>query len=210
VSPTFGHDGNTIVYASEMPVPMNGRPTQGPLDLYLMHYSAKAGGDATPLPGASDANANEFYPALSPDDAWVAFNHTDSTVTQDTYDEPTDEIFLLPTTGGTATRLAANDPPSCLGTTSPGVTNSWPKWAPAPGQSKEGKVYWLVFSSRRWPASVFPDGVQHPQLFVTAVVVDAMGNVARHGALYLWNQTPTDDNHTPAWDNFRIPPQMAQ
>ena len=34
---------------------------------------------------------------------------------------------------------------------------------------------------------------------------------ARHGAadlpaLYLWNQPPTESNHTPSWDNFKIPP----
>jgi hypothetical protein len=209
VSPSFGHDGNTIVYASETPSPINGRAGDGPFDLYLLHYNAKTGGDAARIPGASERDVNEFYPALSPDDAWIAFNRTDATVTQNTYDEPTDEVYVVPTRGGTPTRLAANDPPACLGAPSPGVTNSWPKWAPTQGSSGEGTVYWLVFSSRRWAGDLFPDGVQHPQLFVTAVVVDSQGNVARHGAIYLWNQVPTEDNHTPAWDSFQIPTQQT-
>jgi hypothetical protein len=25
-------------------------------------------------------------------------------------------------------------------------------------------------------------------------------------ALYLWNQPSTDDNHTPSWDDYQIPP----
>lgn len=27
-----------------------------------------------------------------------------------------------------------------------------------------------------------------------------------HAALYLWNQPELENNHTPAWDVFKIPP----
>jgi len=33
--------------------------------------------------------------------------------------------------------------------------------------------------------------------------------VQSYGALYLWNQPETTGNHTPAWDEFKIPPAPA-
>jgi hypothetical protein len=48
----------------------------------------------------------------------------------------------------------------------------------------------------------------NPQLYIT-VVVDGT-TVTTHGALYLWNQPSTENNHTPAWDYFMIPPPPAQ
>jgi len=44
----------------------------------------------------------------------------------------------------------------------------------------------------------------NPQLYVTAVVVEANGAVTSYPALYLWNQPALQNNHTPAWDNFQI------
>jgi hypothetical protein len=111
------------------------------------------------------------------------------------------ELYVIPPTGGTATRLAANDPPSCVGITSPGLTNSWPKWSPqAKSDAKGNTYYWLVFSSIRDPAQATPA----PQLYAAPVVVDASGNVTTYSALYFWNQPETEHNHLPAWDVFQI------
>jgi hypothetical protein len=81
--------------------------------------------------------------------------------------------------------------------TSPGITNSWPKWGPLAESANGSTYYWLVFSSTR-------TAMMNPQLFVTGVVVTG-GKVATHGALYLWNQPATEGNHTPAWDTFNVP-----
>ena len=96
----------------------------------------------------------------------------------------------------TPLRLDANDPPQCAGVTSPGVTNSWPKWAPEVGTSGSRRFYWLTFSSTRTGG--------RPQLFITPVVDDGEA-VRTYPALYLWNQPADENNHTPAWDVFDIP-----
>ncbi|MFX5574818.1 hypothetical protein ABTD77_20480, partial [Acinetobacter baumannii] len=67
--------------------------------------------------------------------------------------------------------------------------------------------YWIVFSSTR-DGFATSSGVA-PQLYVAAMEVDSMGKATTFGALYLWNQAPTEGNHTPAWDYFDIPPMQA-
>jgi hypothetical protein len=126
----------------------------------------------------------------------------------------------VPAAGGTATRLAANDPAKCSGVASPGVENTWPKWAPAPAggmvtPASDGKLYyWVTFSSIRIndpnnPATGSATGATlgKTQLYVAGVVVDpSQGNaITTFPAIYLWNQDPTENNLIPAWDNFTIP-----
>ncbi len=195
-SPTWSHDGQTITYVSTN-VETTGRLDNGLADLYSVPYANRQGGTATPVPGASTLEFAEYYPAYSPDDALLAFNRIPNG--QNMYDAANAEVFVIPKDGGTPVRAEANDPPSCSGKTSPGVTNSWPKWAPE-AQSFGGRTYyWLVFSSRRGVAS-------NPQLYLTGVVVDAGGVIKTYPALYLWNQPEAENNHTPAWDTFEIPP----
>jgi hypothetical protein len=67
--------------------------------------------------------------------------------------------------------------------------------------SANGKTYyWLTFSSKRSGTA---------QLFVTAVVLDS-GSLTTYPAMYLWNQPPGDSNHTPSWDDYKIPPIVIQ
>ena len=197
-APTWTHDGNTIAYVSTNAL-VDGRLDQGPADIYTIPYAARAGGTATPLPGASDPNYEEYYPVYAADDKLLAFDRV-SGGTQNMYNNANAEVFVIPAKGGTATRLVANDPPACTGKTSPGQTNSWPKWAPSVSTSNDGRTfYWLVFSSKR-------DEMGNPQLYISPVVVDAAGKTTTYAALYLWNQPATENNHTPAWDVFKIPP----
>ena len=86
---------------------------------------------------------------------------------------------------------------ACTGRTSPGVQNTWPKWAPEAARAADGKTYhWLVFSSTR--------GGPRSQLYVTAVVKDG-DTLTSYPAIYLWNQDPASHNLVPAWDVFEIP-----
>jgi hypothetical protein len=195
-APTWSHDGNTVVYVSTN-AELTGRLDNGIADLYAVPYNGRMGGAATPIPGASDPTLEEYYPSFSPDDAFLAFDR----IPQNTqmYNQPLAEVFVIPSAGGTATRLAANDPAACTGKTSPGVTNSWPKWAPEASTGPSGETYyWVIFSSTR-------DPMGNPQLYISGVVVKN-GVIETHGALYIWNQPSTENNHTPAWDNFMIPP----
>ena len=137
---------------------------------------------------------------FSPADALVAFSRVPN-AEPNSYNRPNAEVFVVPTTGGTAHRLTANDPVSCIGGVSPGITNSWPKWGPertVVGNELSTKTYyWLTFSSTRQPPN------HNPQLFVAPVVVEG-NTITSYPALYLWNQPTNEANHTPAWDVFQI------
>lgn len=101
----------------------------------------------------------------------------------------------------------ANDPPACLHKTSPGIQNSWPKWSPQVFSACGNTYYFLVFSSNRDPMSLDPTTMMpQPQLYVAPIVVSPGGSIKTYSALYLWNQPEAEHNHTPAWDNFQLPP----
>ena len=90
-------------------------------------------------------------------------------------------MFVVSAEGGTATRLRANDPPACTGLTSPGLTNSWARWAPTAEASGDLRYYWLVFSSKRRPAdSVGSGGPLIPQLYIAAVVTSTAGGAKEY------------------------------
>ena len=216
-APHFSHDGARIVYTSTN-ANQDGRMGVGTADLYVVPYANRAGGAATPIAGASDRNFAEYYPAFSPDDELVAFNRlpqadANITPTGAPYDggmffNPAAEIWVVPSAGGTALRLKANDPPSCTPPVKPnarvypdkaGWDNSWAKWSPEVGSADGSKYCWLIFSSYRYDVSP-PRG----QLYMTAVVATETG-VMTYPAVYLWNQDLATSNHTPAWEEFQIP-----
>lgn len=196
-APNWSHDGNTIIYASTTTGAEDGRMGKGPTDLMTVPYNNKAGGAAVKVPGASDPNFEEYYPAFSADDALLAFNRVASG--QSMYNQPLAEIFVLPAAGGTATRLKANDPVSCSGSVSPGVQNTWPKWSPDAKSANNKTYYWLIYSSKRTSGKV--------QLYISAVVKNG-SNLESYSSIYLWNQDDTLNNSVPAWDQFKIPPPM--
>ncbi len=198
-TPDFNHDGTTIAYVSG-DESLDGRPAGNENDIYTVPFNDGAGGTASPLSGASTAEWNEYYPTYAPDGKLLAFNRIPTP--DDPYSNPLAEVFVVASAGGTPQRLAANDPPACSGKASPGVENSWPKWAPAktaPETVNGLTYYWLIFSSTRF-------GGDNRQLFMAPVVVDAAGTVKPYRAVYLWNQPVNEKNHTPAWDVFDIPP----
>jgi hypothetical protein len=192
----FSHDGATLVYCKAASVNSGVNVYQGGGDLYRVPYNGRMGGAATPVAGASDPAWSEFYPSFSADDRFLAFSRVPNA--ESSYDEPLAEIMVVPTAGGAPSRLTANDPPACLGRTSPGITNSWPKWSPEVRSAGGKTYYWLTFSSKRG------DGTT-PQLYITALVASESG-IDSFPALYLWNQPEGEANHTPAWDQFQLIP----
>ncbi|HTB72630.1 MAG TPA: hypothetical protein VK762_05285 [Polyangiaceae bacterium] len=218
--PTWSHDGKTIVYVSTNAA-KDGRLATGDADLYAVPYNSRAGGAATPVAGASDPSASEYYPAYSPDDKYIAFDRAPGS--ENMYYNPHAEVFVVPAGGGTAARLDANDPPACTGVTSPGITNSWAKWSPQVTTCSGKTYYWVIFSSSRDgvlfnSANLMSGGmVPTSQLYVTAVVDDGTGALTSYPALYIWNQPSTytgtqpfngspQSNHTPTWEIVDIPP----
>jgi hypothetical protein len=218
--PAWSHDGSTIVYVST-DAAKDGRLAQGNADLYSVPYNSNAGGSATPIQGASDPAFAEYYPSLSPDDKFVAFARAPGS--ENMYYNAHAEVNIVPTSGGTAVRLSANDPVSCTHATSPGVTNSWPKWAPQAPTCGGKTYYWLIFSSTRggqpFNGANFKAGLLYgneptSQLYLTAVVNDGSGHLSTYPGVYIWNQPSASDtspgsnqsNHTPLWDVVSIPP----
>jgi hypothetical protein len=189
------HDGQRIAYASAE-MTRYGTESQGEADLHVIPFGARAGGTSVPLEGANNPSLSEYYPAFSPDDRFIAFARVPAG--QSTYDDRLAEVEIIPSTGGSAIRLDANDPPACSGAISPGVTNSWPKWAPQQWTVRDKTYYWIIFSSRRAESNA-------PQLYVAGVVASG-ASVATHAAIYLWNQPEDEGNHTPSWDLLHIPP----
>ncbi len=210
--PTWSHDGRTIVYSSSAGGCMDGRLEQGATDLFSVPYNDGNGGDAKPVPGASDKSWEEFYAAFSPDDQLVVFDRVPAGGVM--YANNSAEIFFVPVGGapgaGTAVRLKANDPVKCTNKSSPGLNNHFPKWAPAKAEYEGQSYYWVVYSSNRaglTPVRSTYDGKDHQisQLYLTAITFKD-GTYQTYPSIYLWNQ-PTDSvNTTPVWDMLQIPP----
>ena len=192
-SVAFSHDGNTVLYVSTTSSAAGVINNDG--RVFTVPYANRKGGNATAVAGASDPTFTQYYPTFSADDKIIAFNRVPSG--QTSYNNKAAEVFVVPTSGGTATRLAANDPPACTGVKSPGITNSWPKWSPEVKSSGGKDYYFLVFSSTRAAGG-------KPQLYVAPIMIQG-GVVKTYASLYLWNQPDTEANHTPAWDVFRLP-----
>ena len=215
--PTWSHDGSTIIYSSTNGGCMDGRLEKGATDLYSVPYNNGSGGDAKPVPGASDKGYEEYYAAYSPDNTMVVFDRIPSGGVM--YANPSAEIYFVPLGSapgaGTAVRLAANDPVSCTGKSSPGINNHFPKWAPAATSYNGRTYYWIIYSSNRAGISCVKssyDGICHDisQLYLTAISVEN-GTYKTYKSIYLWWQAPPKDanpmvNTTPVWDMITIPP----
>jgi hypothetical protein len=247
VLPDFSHSGQSVVYTSTdatadghvgVQPAKNVRPPTT-VDLYTVPFANGLGGTATPVAGASEAAHAEYYPDYSADDGLIAFTRVNDfqqiftaagmdDAKKKIYYRPEAEVYVVKASGGTATRLDANDPPMCSGQASPGVRNAWPKWSPIVRTANGRKYYFLVFSSSRQSPANIKDKSGNDvnpvqpmsQLYMTALVEDSTGNLSSFGASYLWNQrylvsgdasNPTlsdfvQSNVTPAWDEFQAPP----
>ena len=185
------HTTDTVLYVSS-PASVSLGVTVTAGDLKTVPFNNRAGGLVTAV--TSTAEYNEYYPSFSSDDKYIAYDRV--AAAQSSYNNPQAEVYVIPSVGGSPVRIAANDPPACTGVSSPGVTNSWPRWAPDAQDNGGRRFYWMTFSSTR------SGGTR--QVYVAPGVDDGV-TLTTYPALYPWNQTASDDNHTPAWDNFSIP-----
>ncbi len=129
---------------------------------------------------------NAYYPAWSPDGDWLAFNVS----TEDSYDDVSAALMVLPAEGGRAVTLDAAN----LGVD---MTNSWPRWGPLP----DDDILWLAFSSRRDYGRV-TEAI--PQIWVTAIDPERAldGEDPSFPAFWLPGQNPDLGNHIPVWADW--------
>lgn len=90
-----------------------------------------------------DGGHNNYYPAFTPDSAWIVFNRvaTGAGGGMDSYDNRDASLWMVPADGGTPVRLSQADG-GYRG-------NSWPKVAPKLLATSRGYVTFVTFSSRR-------------------------------------------------------------
>lgn len=124
--PAWSPDGQAIAFVRATAGGTDGFKLDAPSDIYVVPAE---GGAAAPLAGAS-GNGFNYYPSYSPDGNWIAFTH--HTQGSSSYADDAADIYIVPTTGGEAMPLAANDGDSA---------DSWPTW------SRDSQ--WLAFSTNR-------------------------------------------------------------
>ncbi len=141
--------------------------------------------DITNLRTLVDTDSNVFYPAFSPDGAWIAYNRGAGRP----YSNITAELWLVSTDGSIDIPLDAANSVGDL-------QNSWSRWGPLP----DDDVLWLAFSSRRtYPLA--DQGSTQPQIWVTGIdeALAAQGEDPSSPAFWLPGQDTRSDNHLPAW-----------
>lgn len=127
---------------------------------------------------------NVFYPSISPDGEWIAFNYGDSL----SYDNETASLWVIAVDGGDPIELVNANQGEDLG-------NSWPHWGPLP----DDDVYWLTFSSKRDYGDLVTDG--RPQIWVSSFdpALAGAGGDPSSAAFWLPNQDIDTNNHTTYW-----------
>jgi hypothetical protein len=218
-APFWSNDGTFISFTMTSNV-MSGRLNTGTAHLYEIAFSTAAPQAPTAVPGdGSDPAFAQYYGALSNDDAYIVFDRIPAATAATThpdlngldgggnwggmYMQPATELYVIPRAGGTATRLTANDPPTCPNSLAapylaPGeMNNGWAKWSPRPAAIGSKLYDWIVFSSWR-EGAVDSNGSPIAQLYLAAVVRQG-SSVTTYPAIYLWNQPPGVSNFAPAW-----------
>jgi len=159
------------------------------MDIYTVPYNNHQGGAATALQGASDPNYHEFYPVYSPNDTLLAFNRTDNAR------PPARTTSRTPSSSSSAEKAA---PRSASRERSADVHDAQiarphervAALAPQSQASGTLNYYWMIFSSKRRPATGL-----NPQLYVAAIVTKIVNNVetlyADYPAVYVLAQDPS-------------------
>jgi Flp pilus assembly protein TadD len=116
-------------------------------DVFRVPFNGGKGGTAEPVAGASGNGKSNFFARYSPDGRWIVFCQARSFMLL----QPDTELFVIPSAGGEARRLACNTP----------RMNSWHTFTP------DGK--WLAFATKAWGpftrvalARFYPDGTTSP------------------------------------------------
>ncbi len=146
--PDWSPDGSAIVFAKSKTSPpcfgaFCGATGVVEASLYTMTKGAGPWGNPSVLVASS--GQNNFYPAYSPDGAWVVFNRASvgknaQNEEKSSYDAPDASLWAVKASGGAPLSLARAGSPN---------GDSWPKWMPREQAYRGKKLMWMTFSSRR-------------------------------------------------------------
>ncbi|UCG58519.1 MAG: PD40 domain-containing protein [Phycisphaerales bacterium] len=121
-------------------------------DIYRIPFNEGKGGQAKPVPGASENGKSNYFPRFSPDGKWIVFCQSDSFMLL----QPDSTLYIMPSAGGKPKKMRCNFP---------GKMNSWHSWSP------DGK--WLVFASKAggpftqlWLTHIDADGNDTPPVLL--------------------------------------------
>jgi hypothetical protein len=183
----FSPDGDQVALVVTDDLRVSWRIDEGAI--YLMdHLGQGTFGEPELLVDADalfdDTEHLAYYPAWSPDGAWIAFN----TSTGDSYDDEDAELWVVPSSGGAA--IALDNANKELG-----LTNSWPRWSPLP----DDDILWLTYSSRRDYGYTATRGM--PQVWVSAIdpALAEQGLDPSSPSFWLVGQDSDENNHVPVW-----------
>ena len=148
IFPDWSPDGQTLVFArAARRQPCDG--SRGHLELALVPYAGGAGGEARPLPGASNNGLSNAQPRFSPDGRWIIFHAAD----RGFFSRGTADLYIVPAAGGQARKLSVSTP----------AMETWHAFSP------DG--HWLAFLSNR-------DRVDQPRIYLTALDKDGRSSPA--------------------------------
>jgi hypothetical protein len=156
----------------------------------VIDYDNGTWGGVTVLVQSQGAPDNNFFPAWSPDSAWIAYVNAQ----QKSKDAVTATIRMISADGGSSRELTrlnerVNDEDGVVD-----VGNAMPRWAPStlPG------TFWLAFSSLRAYATLRPQDDKEDQIWIAAVDPAANGDVS-YAAFWAPFQSIEDGNHRAFW-----------
>lgn len=190
--PDFSPDGKHVVYVKAQSAPpcipgfACGATGSDKGSLIQVDFDGQSFTNEKTLVGY--AGQNNYYPAYSPDGAWVLFNRSPSDVSS--YDAPDAEVWVVASAGGAPIKLGK----SFAG------GDSWPKWTSST-QNYQGKtLMWLTFSSRRAYGLRLANG-ERAQIWMTAFdpSLAAAGKDPSYPAFWMPFQDVKSGNHIAQW-----------
>ncbi len=156
----------------------------------VIDYDNGVWGEVSVLVPSQGGADNNFFPAWSPDSAWIAYVNAQ----QKSKDAVTATIRLVSAEGGASQALTrlnerVNDEDGVID-----IGNAMPRWAPStlPG------TFWLAFSSLRAYASLRPKDDKEDQIWIAAVDPAANGD-SSYAAFWAPFQSIEDGNHRAFW-----------
>jgi hypothetical protein len=192
--PDWSADGKSVVFVrdSSSACPLGLCGSQPGVSMGTLMLTGVSGtsfsGETTLVSGGG----NNYYPSLSPDGAWVAFNRS----AMNSYDAPDAKVLVVPTSGGTPVDLTA---------VNASAGNSWPKFSPLAHAFQGKPIFWLTFSSRRdyglrLQQSGKTQDMQITQIWMVAVSPEkATAGDGGYPAFWLPFQDMTTGNHIAQW-----------